>query len=149
MLQAATNTFTEILAGAQREARQRNQEFVGIEHVALALLDDEKSEAVRALRLMNVESGYVRNVLGHTLPSGKEPPIVTGDLPMSPKAHRLVGNALVAAQTSGAAKASSRHLLTALLSEATGVVCESFRRSGADPAELTRGLRNRDVPDEA
>ncbi|HYO07401.1 MAG TPA: Clp protease N-terminal domain-containing protein [Tepidisphaeraceae bacterium] len=149
MLQPATDTFTEILANAQREARGRNQEFVGLEHVALAVLDDDTSEAVRVLRLMHVESGYVRNALSHTLPVGKEPPIVTGDLPMSPKAHRLVGNAIVAAKESGAAKVSSRHLLAALVADAGGVVCESLRRSGADAAELLRALRTREVAPEA
>ena len=149
MPQPATDTLTRIFSAAQSEARSRNQEFVGVEHLALALLDDENSEAVRILRQMNVESGYVRNVLGHALGNGAEPPIITGDLPMSPKAQKLVTKSVVSAQGSGRAKVSTRDLLCSILSEAGGVVCESFRRSGADTDELARALRDKDVTAES
>ena len=72
----------------------------------------------------------------------------TGRLPISPKAQRLVSTALVAAQAAGRDKLSTRMLLSALLAEAGGVVCESFRRAGADLNELTKALRDRKVDDE-
>jgi len=140
-----TDTLSKIFANAQTEARRLNQDFVGTEHLAMALLDQDDSEAGRLLAQLHVESGYVRNVLGHTLPTGKEPPVVTGNLPISPKAQRLISNAVVAAQHGGAPKVSTRHLLRALLSEAQGVVCESFRRSGADSAELVKVLGHKEV----
>jgi ATP-dependent Clp protease ATP-binding subunit ClpC len=148
MPQPATQTLSRIFAAAQNEARQRNQDFVGTEHLALALLDDDNSEAVRVVSQMNVQTGYVRNTLSHALPSGKEPPVVTGNLPMSPKAQRMVSNSLVALQAAGKAELSSRFLLASLLEEASGVVCESFSRSGADTAELIRQLRTREVTPE-
>ena len=144
-MHAATETLSAVFANAQQEARRLNQDFVGTEHLALALLDVDESEAARVLRQMNVESGYVRNALAHTLPTGKEPPVVTGQLPMSPKAQRLVTNAIVAAQAAGQSKVSTRFLLSVMLAEASGVVCESFRRSGAEAAELVKALREREV----
>src|SRR5687767_9216584 len=101
MPQPATQTLSKIFAAAQEEARKLNQDFVGTEHLALALLDDDNSEAVRVVSQMNVQSGYVRNSLAHCLPSGAEPPIVAGNLPMSPKAQRMVSHSLVAAQAAG------------------------------------------------
>jgi ATP-dependent Clp protease ATP-binding subunit ClpC len=141
----ATQTLTNIFAAAQQEARQLNQDFVGTEHLAMALLDADDSEAGRVLRVMNVESGYIRNALAHALPAGKDPPVVTGDLPMSPKSQRLVSGAIVAAQAAGRGRVSTRFLLAALLAEAAGVVCESFRRAGVDAAELVKALKQRDV----
>jgi ATP-dependent Clp protease ATP-binding subunit ClpA len=82
------------------------------------------------------------------LPAGKEPPVVTGDLPISPKAQKLITKAIVSANQSGQAKVTSRQLLCAILEEAGGVVCESFRRSGADAAELARALRDKQVTPE-
>jgi ATP-dependent Clp protease ATP-binding subunit ClpC len=140
-----TDTLSTIFTNAQAEARRLNQDFVGTEHLAMALLDQDDSEAGRVLAQMHVESGYVRNVLAHTLPTGKEPPVVTGNLPMSPKAQRLISNAVVGAQQSGAAKVSTKHLLWALLSEAQGAVCECSRRSGADSAELVKALNTKEV----
>src|SRR5688572_6615898 len=148
-MQHATETLTQIFAAAQLEARRLNQDFVGTEHLAMALLDADDSEAGRILAQMNLQSGYVRNQLQHALPSGKEPPVVSGALPMSPKSQRLVTNAIVTAQASGRAKVSSRFLLAALLNEASGIVCETFRRSGADAAELVKALRERNVTAEA
>ena len=58
-------------------------------------------------------------------------------------------NAIVTAQAAGQAKVSTRFLLAALLAEASGVVCETFRRSGADAQELTKALRERHVTPEA
>ena len=148
-MQHATDTLTSIFAAAQQEARRLNQDFVGTEHLAMALLDAEDSEAGRILAQMNVQPGYVRNQLMHALPAGKEPPVVSGQLPMSPKSQRLVTNAIVTAQASGKQKVSTRFLLAALLNEASGVVCETFRRSGADANELVKALHNRDVTPES
>ena len=143
------NNFTpraqQVLALARKEADRFNHNFVGTEHLAMALLDLDDSEAGRILAQMNVESGYVRNQLRHALPGGKEPPVVSGQLPMSPKSQRLVTNAIVTAQAAGQAKVSTRFLLAALLAEASGVVCETFRRSGADAQELAKALRERNV----
>jgi ATP-dependent Clp protease ATP-binding subunit ClpC len=149
MLPPATETLHKILNTAQNEARNCNQEFVGIEHLALALLDDDNSEAVRVLQQMNVSSGYVRNALSHVLPGGKEPPIITGDLPLSPKVQRLINSAIVIAQSTGQLKLSSRHVLAAMLAEASGIICESFRRDGGDPFELAKALREREAAPEA
>src|SRR5437763_14188284 len=144
-----TETLTKVLAAAQQEARRLNQDFVGTEHLAMALLDRDDCEAGRVLEQMNLKSGYVRNALAHTLPAGNEPPVVAGLLPMSPKAQRLVTNSIVTAQALGRPKISTRILLATLLSEASGVACEAFRRSGADTTELVKALRERDVTAEA
>src|SRR3954464_14923256 len=107
-----TQTLERVFAKAQDEARRLNQEFVGTEHLAMALLDADSSEAGRILAQMNVQAGYVRNALGHTLPAGTEPPVVTGRLPMSPRSQRLVSKALVAAQATAQSKLSTRLLLS-------------------------------------
>src|SRR5262245_29588685 len=106
-----TETLSQVFSAAQQEARQLNQDFVGTEHLAMALLDRDDTEAGRVLEQMNVQAGYIRNALAHTLPAGKEPPIVTGQLPMSPKVQRLISNAAVTAQASGREKISTRLLL--------------------------------------
>ena len=112
----------KIFGNTQSEARRLNQDFVSIEHLALALLDDDSSEAVRVLEQMNISSGYVRNTLAHAMPQGKEPPIVTGDLPMSPKVQRLITDAICASEAAGQRTLSTRFLLSTMLSQADGVV---------------------------
>src|SRR5205085_323512 len=65
MYVALTETLARVIANAQAEARRLNQDFIGTEHLAMALLDLDESEAGRVLAQMNVESGYVRNALAH------------------------------------------------------------------------------------
>ena len=144
-----TETLARVIANAQDEARRLNQDFIGTEHLAIALLDVDNSEAGRVLAQMNVQSGYVRNALIHAVPAGKEAPVVTGRLPMSPKAQRLVTHAIVAAQAAGKSRVSTSILLATLLAETSGVVCEAFRRSGAQGAELIKALKEKDVAAEA
>jgi ATP-dependent Clp protease ATP-binding subunit ClpC len=143
-----TETLARVIANAQAEARRLNQDFIGTEHLALALLDVDDSEAGRVLAQMNVQAGYVRNSLLHALPSATEAPVVTGRLPMSPKAQRLVTHAIVAAQAAGKSRVSTSILLATLLAETSGVVCEVFQRSGAQGAELIKALKEKDVPAE-
>src|SRR5687768_3865162 len=45
LMQHATETLSKIFANAQEEARRMNQDFVGTEHLAMALLDLDDSEA--------------------------------------------------------------------------------------------------------
>src|SRR5438552_18195 len=109
-----TETLARVLADAQAEARRLNQDFIGTEHLALALLDQNDSEAGRILAQMNVQAPHVRKALAHALPAAKDPPVVTGKLPMSPRAQRLVTHAIVAAQTSRQSRISTRFLLAVL-----------------------------------
>jgi ATP-dependent Clp protease ATP-binding subunit ClpC len=140
-----TDTLTRVLANAQQEARRLNQDFIGTEHLALALLDREDCEARRILAQMNVEADFVRKALAHALPAAKDPPVVTGNLPMSPRAQRLITHAIVAAQSAGQSRISTRFLLSVLIDESSGLVCEAFRRAGANGPELSRALRQREV----
>jgi ATP-dependent Clp protease ATP-binding subunit ClpA len=128
----STETLSTVFSNAQQEARR---------------LDE--SEAGRILAQMNLACGHVRNALAHTLPAGEKPPIVNGQLPMSPKAQRVVTTAIVEAQAAGQAKVSTRFVMAALLAEASGIVCETFRRSGADSTELVNALHERQVTPEA
>lgn len=128
------------LDNAQAEARQLNQDFVSTEHLLLGLLAVEDSEAVAGLQLGGVELEALRRKLTDALPRGGEPPVVTGSLPLSPQARRVINNALVKAQTGSASHVSSRMLLTSLLEDGDTIVRSSMRDVGADLDHLQRVL---------
>jgi ATP-dependent Clp protease ATP-binding subunit ClpC len=125
---------------AQGEARVLNQDFVSTEHLLLALLDTDGSEAVAGLRLGGVERGELRKKLLAAIPRGADAPVVTGTLPLSPKAVRAVNGALVKAQSAGAPRVSSRLLLCSLLEECETAVRSAMRGAGADLDHLQRVL---------
>src|SRR4051794_9045176 len=85
----------KVLDQAQQEARSLNQEFVGTEHLLLAVLKISGTQAQRILRQHAVDREGMRSQLLAVLPYSENPPVVTGNLPLSPKAQRGLQSALV------------------------------------------------------
>lgn len=131
MREALTDAFRAALASAQIFARDLNQDFVSTEHLMLGLLGTD-GEAVRTLRAVHAEPEEVRAALLSALTHGEKPPVVTGDLPLSPKAQRIINGAIVKAQAMRESRVSTRFLLLSLLDESTSASHEALKKSGAD-----------------
>jgi ATP-dependent Clp protease ATP-binding subunit ClpA len=148
MRETFTNTLRSALAGAQAAARSHNQDFVGTEHLMLGLLDGD-GEAVRTLRAAHAEAPRLRSSLDGGLPRGAEPPVVTGDLPLSPKAQRVINGALVKAQSLREPRVSTRLLLMSLLDDVPPAVRAALDAGGVDTETLAAKLAERPVAAEA
>jgi ATP-dependent Clp protease ATP-binding subunit ClpC len=142
MRETFTNTLRSALAGAQAAARSHNQDFVGTEHLMLGLLDGD-GEAVRALRGAHADPPRLRAQVDDGLPRGVEPPVVTGDLPLSPKAQRVINGALVKAQSLREPTVSTRLLLLSLLDEVPPAVATALAACGVDTEALVAKLAER------
>jgi ATP-dependent Clp protease ATP-binding subunit ClpC len=140
MREALTRQMRLALDNAQSIARRLNQDFVGTEHLLLGVLDCEAGEAVWTLRASEVSVAEVRRRLLHGLPTGKEPPVVTGNLPLSPRAGRIVNAAQVLAQRLHEPKVSTRMAMLAFLEENDSGIRQALLDSGADLDELVRML---------
>ena len=140
MREEFTDRLRLALDRAQDEARALNQDFVSTEHLLLGLLRTEDSEALAGLKLAGVSPDALRRNLIEGLPRGAEDPVVTGNLPLSPKARRAINTALVKAQTAGSSRISSRLLLVALLEECETISREAMRDVGTDIDHLQRVL---------
>src|SRR6185295_1755079 len=99
MRQGFTDTLRHVIASAQEGARKLNQEFVGTEHLLLGILECDSCEASRALHRNGLEPARLRAAMMRILPKGAQPPVVTGDLPITPKAQRTINSAIVKSQT--------------------------------------------------
>jgi len=94
MHQPLSNAAKAALEAAQQEARSLNQEFVGI-RAPLAWYHRRKRHARDALlRQYHVDRDTLRAQIRSTLPFSENPPNVTGQLPLSPKAQRAINSAL-------------------------------------------------------
>lgn len=141
MLEKMTQTLERMFEHAQREARELNQEFVGVEHLVLGILHcGEGCEAGRALRAVNINLEELRAALLGNLPRGDEAPVITGELPFSPKARRALNNAIVKAQSLREPHVSTRLVLLSLLDEPETATHEALRRCGGDIDQILRKL---------
>jgi ATP-dependent Clp protease ATP-binding subunit ClpC len=140
MREAFTNTLRQVLDSAQREARELNQEFVGTEHLFLGILRCVECDAESILREQQLEPGQLRPIILRGLPRGAEPPVVTGDLPLSPKAQRVINGAIVKAQALRQERISTRFLLLSLLDDPQTLVREALMAQGGDVNLLRQAL---------
>lgn len=130
-----------IIQQAQAEARELNQEFVGTEHLAVSLLKVQTCEAMRALRAHHVDPDAARATLLSMMNKATEPPVISGDLPLSPRAQRAINAAIVAAQSMRQSKITTRVLLLALMEEDGAPLVTALRNSGADIDTLRQSLQ--------
>ncbi len=140
MREEFTHRLRAALEQAQEQARALNQDFVSTEHLLLGLLRTDDCEAVAGLKLAGVSPAEFHQNLFASLPRGSEAPVVTGNLPLSPKAHRAINGAVVKAQTAGSPRVSSRLLLVSLLEDSEVVSREAMRDAGTDLDHLQRVL---------
>ncbi len=148
MREAMTEQLRLALESAEAQARQLNQDFVGTEHLLLGILGtdhalDHQSEAVHALRGSEVNIDELRGSLVDALPHCAEPPVVTGNLPLSPNAKQAVNAALTGAQAAREPRVSTRLLLRALLEDPESEIRAALRTCGADVERLQSVLDER------
>src|SRR5437763_1827019 len=113
MREEFSETLRYSMSRAGEEARALNQEFVSTEHLLLGLLVAENSEVCTALDRHEISAEKVARTIRSTLPKSAEDPVVTGKLPLSPKAQRLVTDSIVLAQREQQPRVSTRYLMQA------------------------------------
>ncbi len=134
-----TQSLRQSLDAAQAAARDLHQDFVSTEHLMLGLLATD-SDALRALRSAHAEPQALKSALLAKLPHSQPPLVVTGDLPLSPKAQRVINGAIVTAQVLRESHVSTRFLLKSLLDEPQSIIRQSLKSAGVDIDALLPSL---------
>ncbi|NVK33209.1 MAG: ATP-dependent Clp protease ATP-binding subunit ClpA [Rhodobacteraceae bacterium] len=98
-------------------ANERQQEYATLEHLLLALLDDQDAAAV--MRACNVELDVVRSNLLEYIDSELENLITDGDEDSKPTAgfQRVIQRAVIHVQSSGREEVSGANVLVAIFAE--------------------------------
>jgi ATP-dependent Clp protease ATP-binding subunit ClpA len=135
-----TKTLRKSLEMAQREARERKQEFVSTEALFLGVIACRDCEAERILRQAHLDTDAMRDFIIDSLPTASKDPHVLGDLPLSPNAQRSIQGAILKAQALRESNVSTRHLLLALLDEPKTVLREALHANNGDVNVLRHAL---------
>lgn len=127
--------------GTQRVLRRANQEavrlrhnYVGTEHLLLAVVVEREGTAGRLLDLMAVSAEKVREQIEQLVGPGEEP--VTGTVPWTPRAQRVVDLAEQEAGRVHSDVVRTQHLLAGLLLEGEGLAVQVLQNVGVDPRRL-------------
>jgi ATP-dependent Clp protease ATP-binding subunit ClpC len=119
MFERFTENARQVLVAAQDESRALRHNYIGTEHLLLGLLRDEEGIATRVLHLFDLTVEDVRAEIRRVVGEGDE--VVTGQIPFTPRAKRVLELSLREALSRGSNDIGTEHILLAIVAENEGV----------------------------
>jgi len=131
MFEKFTERGRKVIIYAKEEAERRQNDYLGTEHLLLAILREEDSLPVMILRKMGLSIDVLRIEIERNLPIGSN--ILTmGDIPFTPRAKKVLELAVEEARLLGHSYIGSEHLLIGIIREDEGIAGKILRSLGAN-----------------
>jgi ATP-dependent Clp protease ATP-binding subunit ClpC len=131
MFEKFTERGRKVIIYAREEAEKRQNDYLGTEHLLLALLREEDGLSVAILRKMGILIEELYMEIERNLPSSTN--ILTfGDIPFTPRAKKVLELAVEEARLLGHSYIGSEHLLLGLIREEEGIAGKILRNFGAN-----------------
>jgi len=129
MFERFTDKARALVTRAQFEARSRNHNYIGTEHVLLALANSQDNNvAVRVLTGMGLDLDAVRADIDEKCPHGETS--TKSRVPFTPRAKAVLELSLREALKLGHNYIGTEHLLLGLLAEGKGVAAKTLSKFG-------------------
>jgi ATP-dependent Clp protease ATP-binding subunit ClpC len=133
-----TERARQVVVLAQDEARALRHNYVGTEHLLLALLREDTSRAAQVLDSFDVTHEEVVAQVARIVGRGDEP--VGGEIPFTPRATRVLERALGEADALGRKEVSTEHVLLALAREGDAVAARILLDFDVDDADIRQAV---------
>jgi ATP-dependent Clp protease ATP-binding subunit ClpC len=130
MLQRFTDRARRVVVLAQEEARMLNHNYIGTEHILLALIDEGDGSGIKALELLGISLDAVRKQVEEIIGQGQHTP--SGHIPFTPRAKKVLELSLREAVQLGHDYIGTEHILLGLIREGDGVAAQVLVKLGAD-----------------
>ncbi len=131
MFEKFTERGRKIIIYAKEEAERRNNDYLGTEHLLIAIIREEDSLPVNILRKMGLSIDEVRYEIERNLPVGSNL-LTFGEIPFTPRAKKVLELAVEEARLLGHNYIGSEHLLLGLIREDEGIAGKILRNLGAN-----------------
>ncbi len=115
---------------AESIAREYEQDYVGTEHLLLAIIREGTGLGVRVLTALGVDEDRARGEVDRLIKTSLEDTWVFGRLPGSPHYRNVVAKAIEEARGLGNKEVCTEHLLLGLLAEKGSVAYQALRDMG-------------------
>lgn len=146
------NRFTErarkVILLAKEEAKRFNHDYIGTEHILLGLVREGEGVAAAVLASFGLSPDKIRLEVEKLVQPGPAT-VVSGDLPFTPKAKKVIELAIDEARTLGHNYIGTEHLLLGLIREGEGVASQVLMNSGLELEKVREEVMNllgSDVP---
>lgn len=131
MFEKFTERGRKVIIFAKEEAEKRQNDYLGTEHLLLAILREEDGLPVAILKKMGLTIEELRMEIERNLPSGMNL-LSFGDIPFTPRAKKVLELAVEEARLLGHNYIGSEHLLLGLIREDEGIAGKILRNLGAN-----------------
>jgi ATP-dependent Clp protease ATP-binding subunit ClpC len=125
-----TDRARRVVVLSQEEARRLNHNYIGTEHLLLGLVHEGAGVAARALERLDISLAAVRAEVEEIIGFGGQAP--SGHIPFTPRAKKVLENALREALQLGHNYIGTEHILLGLIREGEGVAAQVLEHLGAD-----------------
>ncbi len=131
MFEKFTERGRKVIIYAREEAEKRQNDYLGTEHLLLALLREEEGISAAIIKKMGISIEEVRMEVERKLPYGTNV-LTFGDIPFTPRAKKVLELAVEEARLIGHSYIGSEHLLLGILREDEGIAGRTLRGLGAN-----------------
>ncbi len=131
MFERFTDKGRKIIVLAREEAERHQNDYLGTEHLVLAILRESDGIALMILKKMGLSSEQVRLEIERNLPGGGTT-LTFGEIPFSPRVKKVIEYAVEEARLLGHNHIGGEHLLLGLLREEEGIGGKILRSLGAN-----------------
>ncbi|OGW16363.1 MAG: ATP-dependent Clp protease ATP-binding subunit ClpC [Nitrospirae bacterium GWA2_42_11] len=131
MFERFTDRGRKIIILAREEAEKHQNDYLGTEHLLLAILRDGDGAPLIVLKKMGLSPEQIRMEVERNLPSGGVT-MTYGEIPFTPRVKRVIEYAIEEAKLLGHNFVSSEHLLLGLIREEEGIGGKILRSLGAN-----------------
>jgi len=131
MFEKFTERGRKVIIYAKEEAEKRQNDYLGTEHLLLAILREEDGLPVAILKRMGITREEIRMDVERNLPQGTD--LMTfEDIPFTPRAKKVLELAVEEARLLGHNYIGSEHILLGLVREEEGIGGKILRNLGAN-----------------
>src|SRR5574341_923018 len=150
MFERFTDRGRKIIILAREEAERHQNDYLGTEHLVLAILREGDGVALAVTKKMGLSPEQVRLEIERNLPTGGST-MTFGEIPFTPRVKKVIEFSIEEAKLLGHNYIGSEHLLLGLLREEEGMGGKILRSLGANlltARQLTINLLKKNVPRE-
>jgi len=135
-----TREAETIIALSKEFARLYGQNYVGTEHLLLAILGESHGLGARVLAELSVDQDLAKEQIDHLLKERFQETWVLGRLPGTPHYRDVLARAAEQAKGTGNWQIRSEHLLLALLAENDSIGCKALEALGVTLDRVRRTI---------
>lgn len=120
-----------VMSLARQETQRVNSEFIGGEHILLAIIQESGGMGAKVLENLNFDLKRIRQEIENLITPSTSPTVTLGQLPFSPRAKRVIELAEEEAYQAAVKVIGTEHLLLGVFVEKEGIAATVLRQLGA------------------